>query len=182
MTEAELVRKCQKGNKQAQHLLFETYADRFYRLMLRYVRTQEDAEDLIMVAFAKVFKHIGGFVLRDVGGLESWMRKIMVNEALMLLRKKNNLNLTESLDVLNPDHNHNQALWQQVGSEDLYNMIVDLPPGYRTVFNLFVIEGHNHTEIAGMLGISENTSRSQLFKAKQLLKRKIEQEGIKYGT
>jgi len=61
-------------------------------------------------------------------------------------------------------------------------MIVDLPPGYRTVFNLFVIEGYGHVEIAGMLGISENTSRSQLFKAKQLLKRKIEREGMQYGT
>jgi len=182
MTEAELVRKCQKGNKHAQHLLFETYADRFYRLMLRYVRTHEDAEDVIMVAFTKVYKAIGDFVLKDDGGLESWMRKIMVNEALMLLRKKHNLNLTESLDVHNPDHDHGQATWQQVEAEDLYNMIVDLPPGYRTVFNLFVIEGHDHGEIAGMLGISENTSRSQLFKAKQLLKRKIELEGMRYGT
>lgn len=180
MTEAELVRKCQKGNKQAQRALFETYADRFYRLMLRYVHTQQDAEDLIMVAFAKVFAHIGGFVLKDDGGLDAWMRKIMVNEALMLLRKKHNLNLTESLDTLNPDHD--PVAWQQVDGEDLYNMILDLPPGYRTVFNLFVIEGYDHGEIAGMLGISESTSRSQLFKAKQLLKRKIQQEGMQYGT
>lgn len=180
MTEAELVRKCQKGNKQAQYALFETYADRFYRLMLRYVRAQQDAEDLIMVAFVKVFGHIGEFVLKDYGGLEAWIRKIMVNEALMFLRKRHNLNLTESLDALNPDHD--QAAWQQVEPEDLYNMIVNLPPGYRTVFNLFVIEGYDHGEIAGMLGISENTSRSQLFKAKQLLKRKIEQEGMQYGT
>ena len=141
MTEAELVRKCQKGSKQAQHALFETYADRFYRLMLRYVRTQEDAEDLIMVAFVKIYGHIDGFVLKDHGGLEAWMRKIMVNEALMFL-----------------------------------------PAGYRTVFNLFVIEGYDHGEIARLLGISENTSRSQLFKAKQLLKRKIGQEGMQYGT
>lgn len=180
MTEAELVRKCQKGSKQAQHALFETYADRFYRLMLRYVRTQEDAEDLIMVAFVKIYGHIDGFVLKDHGGLEAWMRKIMVNEALMFLRKKHNLNLTESLDVLNPDHD--KMAWQQLEPEDLYNMIVELPAGYRTVFNLFVIEGYDHGEIARLLGISENTSRSQLFKAKQLLKRKIEQEGMQYGT
>lgn len=180
MTEAELVRKCQKGNKQAQHVLFETYADRFYRLILRYVRTQEDAEDLIMEAFVKIFKHIGRFVLKDHGSLEAWMRKIMVNEALMLLRKKHNLNLTESLNALDPDHD--LPAWQQLEPEDLYNMIVKLPPGYRTVFNLFVIEGYGHVEIAEMLGISENTSRSQLFKAKQLLKRKIEREGLQYGT
>ena len=180
MTEVELVRKCQKGNKSAQYLLFETYADRFYRLMLRYVRTHEDAEDLVMVAFAKIFKHMGAFVLKHDGGLECWMRRIMVNEALMLLRSKHNLNLTESLDVLNPDHD--QTAWQEVDGEDLYNMILELPAGYRTVFNLFVIEGHDHAEIAAMLGISANTSRSQLFKAKQLLKRKIEQNGMQYGT
>ncbi|MDQ2656206.1 MAG: RNA polymerase sigma factor [Bacteroidota bacterium] len=180
MTEAELVRKCQKGNRQAQHDLFQTYADRFYRLMFRYVRTQHDAEDLVMVAFAKIFNHIPTFVLKDNGGLEAWMRRIMVNEALMLLRKKHNLNLTETLDVLNPEHD--QAGWHLAESEDLYNMIVALPPGYRTVFNLFVVEGYDHREIAEMLGISENTSRSQLFKAKQLLKRKIEQEGMRYGT
>lgn len=180
MTEGELVRKCQKGNRQAQHELFQSYADRFYRLMLRYVRTQQDAEDLIMVAFVKVFDHIKTFVLKDNGGLEAWMRKIMVNEALMLLRKKHNLNLTETIDVLNPDHD--PGSWQLAESEDLYNMIVDLPPGYRTVFNLFVVEGYDHREIAEMLGISENTSRSQLFKAKQLLKRRIEREGMRYGT
>src|SRR5690606_25356244 len=150
--------------------------------MLRYVRTPEDAEDLVMIAFVKVFKHIGGFELKGDGGLEPWIRKVMVNEALMLLRKKHNLNLTESLDVINPRHHHDHAAWQRLEGEDLYKMILDLPPGYRTVFNLFVVEGHNHAEIAGMLGISENTSRTQLFKAKQLLKRKIENEGLQYGT
>lgn len=180
MTEADLIKNCQNGNQHAQHVLFETYADRFYRLMLRYVRIQEDAEDLVMIAFVKIFKHIGGFVLKDQGGLEAWMRKIMVNEALMLLRKRHNLSLTESIDTIDPEYNH--AAWQEIEGEDLYNMIIDLPPGYRTVFNLFVVEGYDHAEIGAMLGISENTSRSQLFKAKQLLKRKIERDGIQYGT
>ncbi len=180
MTEAELVRKCQQGNRQAQHALFQTYADRFYRLMFRYVRTHQDAEDLVMVAFVKIFNNIKTFVLTANGGLEAWMRKVMVNEALMLLRKKHSLNLTETIDALNPDHD--QGSWQLSEPEDLYNMILDLPPGYRTVFNLFVVEGYDHREIGEMLGISENTSRSQLFKAKQLLKRKIDQEGMRYGT
>lgn len=180
MTEAELIRKCQKGSKDAQRILFETYADRFYRLMLRYVRIQEDAEDLIMIAFVKIFKHIGGFVLKDQVGFEAWMRKIMVNEALMLLRKRHNLSLTESIDTLDPEHN--LGAWQELEPDDLYNMVIDLPPGYRTVFNLFVVEGYSHVEIAALLGITENTSRSQLFKAKQLLKRKIERDGIQYGT
>ncbi len=180
MTEADLVQKCQKQNKHAQHVLFETYSDRLYRLMLRYVSIQEDAEDLLMTAFVKIFKHIGTFVLKDDGGLEAWMRKVVVNEALMLLRKRHNLNLTESLDTHDPEHN--QVAWQEIEAEDLYNMVIELPPGYRTVFNLFVVEGYSHSEIAAMLEISENTSRSQLFKAKQLLKRKMEKDGIQYGT
>lgn len=180
MGESELVRKCQRGNHQAQKALFDIYANRFYRLMIRYVKTQEDAEDLIMIAFTKVFSNIGKFTLQDDGGLEAWIRKIMVNEALMWLRRKHNFNLTETIDASNPEHDI-EAL-QGLDGEYLYQLIVELPAGYRTVFNLAVVEGYDHQEIAIMLGISEGTSRSQLFKARQILKRKILDEGFQYGT
>lgn len=180
MNEREMVLRCQQGDTRAQQALYDTYADRFYRLMYRYVRSQEDAEDLVMVGFLKIFKHIQRFELHGNGSLQAWMRKIMVNEALMSLRRNHNLNLTETLDPVNPDHD--QPTWQQIEPEDLYNMIVELPTGYRTVFNLFVVEGYDHLEISKMLGISESTSRSQLCKAKQLLKRKIERDGTLYGT
>lgn len=180
MTEPELVKHCQKGNPQAQRALFDAYSDRIYRLALRYVKIQDDAQDLVMIAFVKVFKNIKSFTYRDGGSTEAWIRKIVINEALMWLRKRNNFNLTEALDGNNPEHGVGEI--SQVDGEHLYHLILELPPGYRTVFNLNVIEGYDHHEIAEMLNIAESTSRSQLFKAKQLLKRKIEKEDIHYGT
>ncbi len=180
MTESELVRHCQKGSPHAQRALFDAHSDRMYRLALRYVRIQDDAQDIVMMAFVKVFKKIKSFSYRDEGSAEAWMRKIVINESLMWLRKRNNFNLTETIDGDNPEHGIGTI--GQVDAEYLYQLILELPPGYRTVFNLNVIEGYDHHEIAEMLNIAESTSRSQLFKAKQLLKRKIEQEDIQYGT
>ena len=178
--ESELVRLCQKGNPQAQRALFDAYSDRFYRLALRYVKIQPDAQDVVMMAFVKIFKNIKSFNQRSgTGSSEAWMRKIVINEALMWLRKRNNFNLTETVDGDNPDHG--TGGFSEVDGEYLYQLIVELPAGYRTVFNLHAIEGYDHQEIAQMLGIAESTSRSQLFKAKQLLKRRIEQEDIQYG-
>ena len=179
--ESELVPLCQKGNPQAQRALFDLYSDRLYRLALRYVRVQADAEDVLMMAFVKVFKNIKSFTLRSTNpGIEAWLRKIVINEALMWLRKQNNFNLTEAIDGDNPGH----GSWDfiDVDTGYLYQLILDLPSGYRTVFNLHAIEGYDHQEIAAMLGIAESTSRSQLFKAKQILQRRIEQEDIQYGT
>lgn len=179
--ESELVRLCQKGNPQAQRALFDAYSDRFYRIALRYVRIQADAQDVVMMAFVKVFKNIKSFTLRnESGSSEAWIRKIVINEALMWLRKRNNFNLMETVDGDNPDHG--VGGFNEVDAEYLYQLIVELPAGYRTVFNLHAIEGYDHQEIAEMLGIAESTSRSQLFKAKQILKRRIEQEDIEYGV
>jgi RNA polymerase sigma-70 factor (ECF subfamily) len=108
------------------------------------------------------------------------MRKIVVNESLMWLRRSHNFNLTESLEASLPEPDLNAFSEQE--AEDIYYFITQLPTGYRTVFNLSVIEGFNHAEIAGMLQISENTSRSQLFKAKTMLKKMLIQEGYHYGT
>jgi RNA polymerase sigma factor (sigma-70 family) len=180
LDETEIIRQCQKGKQAAQHKLFNVYADRFYRLALRYVKTEADAEDIVMMSFVKIFNSIKTFEIREIGSLDAWMRKIVVNEALMWLRKKHNFNLTESLDLENPEHDLESL--HEIDAEYLYQLIVELPAGYRTVFNLNVIEGYDHREIGEMLQISESTSRSQLFKAKQILKRKIKNEGLYYGT
>lgn len=180
MDEAELVRKCKKNDQPAQRQVFDCFADRLYRLAFRYLKNQAEAEDVVMVSFTKIFKNIDSFSDKGTGSFEAWMRRIVINEALMCLRRANNLNLTESLDTANPQHHHES--FQDIDGEHLYDLILELPAGYRTVFNLFAIEGFEHTEIASMLGISEGTSRSQLFKARQLLKRKIMKEGFQYGT
>jgi RNA polymerase sigma factor (sigma-70 family) len=180
LKEPELVRHCQKGKASAQQELYERFADKLYRLAYRYSKQETDAEDIVIIAFQKIFKHLKTFVYQGDGSLEAWMRKIVVNEALMWLRKSYNFHLTETLepDLPVPD----LEAFREVESEYLYQLIIELPIGYRTVFNLFVIEGYDHREIGELLNISEATSRSQLFKAKALLKKKITQEGLHYGT
>jgi len=180
LTEAELIKKCQRDSRSAQEELYTRYADRLYRLAYRYIKSEPDAEDVLMLAFAKVFSNIRSFSYRGEGSLEGWMRRIVVNEALMWLRRKHNFNMTESLDT--SQHEPDLLAYQELDAEDVYQFVAQLPTGYRTVFNLSVIEGFNHAEIAEMLQISENTSRSQLFKAKSLLKKMLTQEGYNYGT
>jgi RNA polymerase sigma factor (sigma-70 family) len=180
VNEAELVRRCKKGEMKSQKQLFDLFSDRFFRLAFRYLKDSSEAEDAVMVAFVKIFGNLEKFIFRDKGGLEAWMRKILVNEALMSLRRRHNFHLTETLDPENPQHD--VEVFQETDAAHFYQLILELPDGYRTVFNLHHIEGYDHREIAALLGITESTSRSQLFKAKQLLKRKINQEGFHYGT
>jgi RNA polymerase sigma factor (sigma-70 family) len=180
LEEKELVRLCQQGNSKGQEAAYQLYADRLYRLTLRYIRDQEDAEDVLMTTFLKAFRNIKTFTFREAGSLEGWLRKIVVNESLMWLRKKHNFNLTESIDDHVPETDIQP--FSDLEAEDIYQFITQLPTGYRTVFNLSVVEGYDHSEIAALLSISEATSRSQLFKAKALLKKMLIQEGYHYGT
>lgn len=180
MTEEDLVKKCQQGNGKAQEQLYKCYADRLYRLAYRYIRSDADAEDVLMTAFTKIFRGLTNFNYQGPGSTEGWMRRIVVNESLMWLRRRHNFNLIESLDASIPEPDLHA--FSEQDAEDVYQLITQLPTGYRTVFNLFVVEGYNHAEIATMLEVSESTSRSQLFKAKALLKKMLTQEGYHYGT
>ena len=151
-----------------------------YRLSFRYIKSQVDTEDVLITSFTKIFKSIHTFQNQGPGSLEGWIRKIVVNESLMWLRRRHNFNLTEALDENLPEHDLSQ--FSQLEAEDICKMISNLPTGYRTIFNLSVVEGYNHQEIAKMLSIAESTSRTQLFKAKALLKKILTQEGFHYGT
>ncbi len=132
------------------------------------------------MAFTKVFANLSGFTERGEGSFEGWLRKVVVNEALMWLRRRHNFNMTENIGE-NTDQVGLDA-FSKLPADDISRFISELPNGYRTVFNLAVIEGYSHREIAGMLEISESTSRTQLFKAKTLLKKILSQEGFHYGT
>jgi RNA polymerase sigma factor (sigma-70 family) len=180
LKESELVRQCQKGKSSAQQALYESFADGLYRLAYRYCKHEADAEDIVIMAFQKIFRNLKTFIYQGDGSLEAWMRRVVVNEALMWLRKNHTFHLTETLEQGLPVPDLDA--FRDVESEYLYQLIIELPIGYRTVFNLFVIEGYDHREIGELLNISENTSRSQLFKAKALLKKKLQQEGMHYGT
>jgi RNA polymerase sigma-70 factor (ECF subfamily) len=151
-----------------------------FRLCRRYIKVQEDAEDVVIRALSKVFEGISKFRSEGEGSLEGWIRKIVVNESLMWLRRRHNFNMTESIEDTLPQID--LGALSELDATEIYELITQLPTGYRTVFNLFVIEGYSHEEIATLLNISEGTSRSQLFKAKSLLKKALTREGFQYGT
>jgi len=180
LEELELIKRCRQADRLAQELLYSRYADRLYRITLRYVKIQLEAEDVLIIALNKVFSSLESFSYQEKGSLEAWMKRIVINESLMWLRKKHNFNLTETIDENTPEPNLKAVAETQ--GEDILRAISELPTGYRTVFNLNVIEGYEHGEIAGMLGISANTSRSQLFKAKAMLQKMLSKEGVYYGT
>jgi RNA polymerase sigma-70 factor (ECF subfamily) len=180
LEELSLVKIAKEGNRKAQEAIYTRYADRMYRLCYRYIRNQEDAEDVLILSFTKVLEKIKNFEWRGVGSLEAWIKQIVVNESLMWLRRRHNFHLTEVWN--GQEEEPDIAAISELEAEDIYRMIGELPQGYRTVFNLSVIEGYSHQEIADLLNISVSTSRTQLFKAKAHLKSKLSKEGFNYGT
>ena len=167
----DLIEKCKKADRKAQRSLFEFYYDHMYNICLRYVKEETQAEDMLSQGFTKVFKNISSFKQDKDYGLRAWIKKIMVNECLMWLRKNNNFNLvplTEAEDIISE-----KVSLVDLDSSFILRSIAELPDGYRTVLNLNVIEGYSHQEIGKMLNIKEATSRSQLNKAKQILKQKL---------
>ena len=178
----QLVEQCQRSNAFAQKRLFDQYANRLFRVSLRYVRNEPEAEEVLMNGFLKAFRAIGDFTYRDDNGLEAWLRRIVVNEALQHLRANRSLPMFHADDLA--DRQPDSAPLPDAGldAERIYELIRELPPGYRTVFNLYVIEGYTHREIADQLNISENTSKSQLSKARALLQERLIANGYERET
>lgn len=175
---ATLVKEAKQGSTTAQKCLFEALADKMLLVCCRYVKRKEDAEELLLDGFYKFFKNLHSFNYQGEAALHAWLKRIMINECLMFLRKKNVfIIVTEAAAeeiVLEEEALNN------LSAAEIFNLVVTLPVGYRTVFNLFVIEGMEHKEIAALTGISEGTSKSQLSKAKALLQKMLSQKGIEY--
>lgn len=170
MTEIQLIEACKRSDSFAQRMLYEQCADKLFMVCLRYVPHKADAEELLSDCFVKAFKNIGSFSFSGDGSLTAWLRKIAVNECLMFLRKKRQLVVPiDEHPVLN-DVQQEENVFQNLNVAAILQNIQTLPVGYRTVFNLFVFEEKGHKEIAALLNISENTSKSQLFKARNMLK------------
>lgn len=169
--DANLIENCRRGDPGAQRALFNLFSPQMLAVCRRYLSNRTEAEEVLIAGFLSVFSRIGQF--RHEGSFEGWVRKIMVNEALGFLRKKRSLFLFSELDgavgveepVL-PD--------TALQIEELLEMVASLPDGYRTVFNLYAIEGYTHREIAEMLEIKESTSKSQLSRARDLLRQRLE--------
>jgi RNA polymerase sigma-70 factor (ECF subfamily) len=168
-----IIDQCKKGDPKAQKLLYDQYAPLFMSMAMRYMKNIESAEDVMVMGFFKIFDNIEKF--KGEGSFEGWMKRIVVNEALMQIRKHNNLYMTLELkDVDKPDES---SIVDDMAYEDLLNLLDELPPGYRTIFNMYVIEGFKHREIAELLNISINTSKSQLILAKKRMRELIKKKG-----
>ena len=175
---AQLVKEAKQGSASAQKCLFDLLADKMMLVCRRYVKNVEDAEEVLLDGFYKFFKSMTFFQYQGEAPLIGWLKKIMVNECLMFLRRKNVFTIvTESTAEEIPLEA--EAL-DQLSAREIFDLIVQLPVGYRTVFNLYEIEGMDHKEIAAMLGIAEGTSKSQLSKAKNLLQKNILKNGTGY--
>jgi len=166
--ESDLVNACKKGDSKAQNELFKKYAGKMLSVCKRYVGEMMEAEEVLMEGFMIVFAKISDF--KEAGSLEGWIRRIMVNESLMHIRKRKMIwvELEDKIDVSDPE-----AVLFELEAEEILRMIGNLPDGFRTVFNLYAIEGYSHQEIAEMLGISVGTSKSQLSRARVLLQKNI---------
>ena len=174
ISETELTERCKQGDRKAFQQLYEQYAGLLMAICVRYAGDRESAQDILHDGFLKIFRSFTQFSYRGEGSLRAWLTRIMVNESLEFLRTKNQLNQTvlmENLPDTIPDSDEYD--WEQIPQSQLMRFIEELPIGYRTVFNLYVLEEKSHKEIAGILGITEKTSSSQLYRAKSLLIRKI---------
>jgi RNA polymerase sigma factor (sigma-70 family) len=182
-TEEDLIAGCIKQKASAQRALFDKYSGRMLGLCRRYVKDVLEAEGVMITAFTKIFERIDQYT--GEGNFEGWMKRIMVNESLQYLRKHKNMQL--NMDIEEAHHLPNyDAMEDHLQTEDLMQMIGELPVGYRTVFNLYAIEGYSHKEIAEQLSINENTSKSQLSRARVYLQKRLaemEQEiSISHGN
>ncbi|MCQ2254694.1 MAG: sigma-70 family RNA polymerase sigma factor [Bacteroidaceae bacterium] len=155
------------------HKIYTKYCGRLTAVCSRYLSNEEDVKDVLQDSFLKIFRNIDDFTARTDGSLEAWMKRIVVNESLNFLRKRKHLVFMDNINDISSE----DVAETDIGGvpfDVILNLIRQLPDGFRTVFNLFVFEQRSHKEIAELLGIKENTSASQFFRAKKMLIEKVE--------
>lgn len=172
MDEQLLIAGCKRGESKARKELYELYAPAMMGVCMRYVNNRETARDLLQDGFVKIYTKIDTY--SGVGSFGGWIRRIFVTTALEHLRRNDTLRLSTSIDEYNDISNNDVSALEQLSVDDLMACIASLPNGFRTVFNLFAIEGYSHAEIANMLNIKESTSRSQFIRARKLLQKNVE--------
>jgi RNA polymerase sigma-70 factor (ECF subfamily) len=169
-----LIDSCIKGDRAAQKALYDRLAPRMFPLCIRYVSDRDLAEDVLQDGFVTLFTRLQDY--KGEGSFEGWARRIFVTTALMNLRKKDALKMSDDLEAARGIRTDAPSQLQNLRYKDLMAMITELPPGFRTVFNMYAIEGYSHKEIGEALGISETTSRTQLSRARQWLQNKIKEK------
>ena len=175
----KLIHKSSKGDRRAQKQFFDLYADRLFAVSKRYAASNELAEEALFQAFLKIFEKLPEFEFINEAALNGWLSRIVINQVLMDRRKE--LNTLYKLETLD-DERHDTVYYDETDHEALIELVNQLPEGYKTVFLMNVVDGYAHKEIAKTLGISESTSRTQFFKARKLLQKKISKDYEQSGT
>lgn len=170
-TDKELVERCLAKDPKAQEFLYKRFSRRMYGVCLRFARNTLEADDILQEGFIKVFSFLKDF--RNEGALEGWIRRTIVNTAINYYNSRQPDWSEISIEKAESHTSSSESILETISANELLKLIQDLPEGYRLVFNLYVIEGYNHQEIAEMLNISENTSKSQLSRARAALQQKI---------
>jgi RNA polymerase sigma-70 factor (ECF subfamily) len=169
-SEGDLISGCIAGNRRMQEELYRRFSPRMYAVCLRYAGSSEEAEDILQEGFIKIFKKLDSF--RSEGSFEGWIRRIFVNTAIEHFRRKRYLQpVTEKEE--NTIEGKSVSILDELAEKDILDLVRQLSPGYRTVFNMYVVEGYTHKEIGDILGISEGTSKSQLSRAKVILQEMV---------
>lgn len=176
----ELMEGCKAGKRKMQEALYQQTASKMLAVCMRYAKDRMEAEDVLQLGYIKIFQKVGEY--RGDGSFEGWMRRVMVNTAIESYRKN-----LRTLNVVPIEDAYEQPStgfdFSRLGMQDLLKVIQKLPDGYRMVFNMYIIEGYSHKEIAATLGISEGASKSQLSRARAILKEEIiKMEGIDYAS
>ncbi|ULQ54550.1 RNA polymerase sigma factor [Flavihumibacter fluvii] len=168
--DSDLIKGSIEGDPRMQEELYKRFAPKMYAVCLRYAGNNDDAQDLLQEGFIKVFRNLAKF--RNEGSFEGWIRRVFVNTSIEHYRRKVHLNSISDQDE-KVIEDASVSVLDQLAERDIIQLVRELSPGYRAVFNLYVIEGYSHKEIAEMLHISEGTSKSQLARAKSILQKKV---------
>ena len=169
----KLIESCIQGDRASQKVLYDRLAPRMFPICIRYIGDKVLAEDILQDGFITLFSKLKDF--KGDGSFEGWARRIFVTTALMSLRKKDALKMSDDLDAARGMKAETVSQVQNIGYKELMALVMSMPPGFRTVFNMYSIEGYSHKEIGEMLGISETTSRTQLSRARTWLQNKIKE-------
>jgi len=172
--EQHIIALCKKGDRAAQKALFDMLSAKMFPLCIRYMGSRDAAEDVLQEGFIALFSKLDSY--SGEGSFEGWARKVFVNTALMALRRNDVMRQSEDIDSARSISGTDVSALQSISYKELLALVAQLPPGFRTVFNLFLVEGYSHKEIGEMLGISEATSRSQLQRARVMLQNKIKKQ------
>jgi RNA polymerase sigma factor (sigma-70 family) len=176
--ETDFINRCIAGDRKSQEDLYNHFAGKMYAVCLRYSKDTEEAQDILQDGFVKVFRNLEKF--RNEGSFEGWLRRIFVNTAIEYYRKRNKLSSSISEQIENSIEDDSVTVFEKLAATDVIKIINELSPGYKAVFNMYVIEGYSHKEIGELLQISEGTSKSQLARAKGMLQKIIKEKYSHY--